>query len=222
MRRRSRRPRSPSGSGRRRSTPRRRCRRRPRRPSPIVDSVMPPSTCSQTASCSRSTTSRAARSLGSIGGHEALPAESRFDGHHEQLVELRQQLEVRVDAGARLHREPGAGADRPEAARERDRILGRLGVEGHREGAELGVAGSPAIDVGDHEVHVERNRRDRLQPLHHLRTEGQVRHEVVVHDVDVHRVGGGDPRHLGLEVREVGGEDARVDAAREPRVTRPP
>ena len=63
---------------------------------------------------------------------------------------------------------------------------------------ELGVAGRPAVDIGDHQVHVERDRRDLLQPLDHLRAERQVGHEVVVHHVDVHGVGGRDPLDLGF------------------------
>ena len=46
---------------------------------------------------------------------------------------------------------------------------------------------------------------------HHLRAEGQVGHEVVVHDVHVHEIGGGDAGEVGLHVHEVRGEHARVD-----------
>jgi hypothetical protein len=36
---------------------------------------------------------------------------------------------------------------------------------------------------------------------------------VVVHDIDVHGIRVADPLQLGLKVGEVGGQDARVDAA---------
>ena len=54
--------------------------------------------------------------LGQHLGHELLAAEARLDGHHQQGVELAQHVQVRLERGARLDREPGqrAGrADRP-------------------------------------------------------------------------------------------------------------
>ena len=71
----------------------------------------------------------------------------------------------------------------------------------------------PAVGVGDHQVGVQRNRADRLDPLHHRQSEREVGDEVVVHDVHVHGVGVADALQFGLKVDEVGREDARVDAA---------
>ena len=61
-------------------------------------------------------------------------------------------------------------------------------MEGDRCRAELGILRRPAVGVVDHEVHVERNGTRRLDALDHLRAEGEVRDEVVVHDVDMHEV----------------------------------
>src|SRR5690606_41020536 len=57
-------------------------------------------------------------------------------------------------------------ADRAQPAGEGDRIVTRLRVERHRERAELRVAGAPAVDVGDHEVHVEDRKSTRLNSSH--------------------------------------------------------
>ena len=63
-------------------------------------------------------------------------------------------------------------------------------------------------------MQVERDRAHLLQPGDDRMPDGEVRHEVVVHDIHVNQIGAGDAAELGLEVREVGGEDARVDPLR--------
>jgi hypothetical protein len=63
-------------------------------------------------------------------------------------------------------------------------------------------------------VRVERDRRDLREPFENGQPEREVRHEMVVHDVDVRVVRGADRAQVTLEVREVGGQDARVDQRR--------
>ena len=58
--------------------------------------------------------SRSARSFGIVSGMKRLAAEARLDGHHEHLVELVEQVEVRLDGGAGLERDARARADRPQ------------------------------------------------------------------------------------------------------------
>ncbi len=58
---------------------------------------------------------------------------------------------------------------------------------------------------------VDRQLAPGKERLDHGQPEGQVGHEVVVHHVDVHPVGGADARNLRLEVGEVGIQDARCD-----------
>ena len=150
--------------------------------------------------------------LGHLIGHERLTAEARLHGHHEDLVELVEHVVEPLDAGCGLDGDTGAGADLPQPPGEADRIGGRLEMEGDGCRAELGIAGGPPVGIRDHEVHIQRNGARGLDPLDHLRAEGEVRHEVVVHHVDVHEVGGGDAADFGLHVHEVGGQDAGVDA----------
>ena len=142
-------------------------------------------------------------------GHERLPAEAGLDRHHEDLVEVVEEVEQPLDRGRRLDGDARPRTDRAQAPGEGDRLGGGLEVEGDRCGAELGVLRRPAVGVGDHQVHVERNRAGRLDALDHLRPEGQVGHEVVVHDIHVHEVRGGDAGEVGLHVHEVRGEHAR-------------
>ena len=68
----------------------------------------------------------------------------------------------------------------------------------------------------DHQVDVERLLRVRADGAHDRRADGDVGHEVAVHDVDVDPVGAGgiDGADLLAERGEVGGENRRGDEGR--------
>ena len=159
-------------AGTRRSPPRT-CSRPASAAMPIVSAVMPPSTCSQTSSPASARRRRRARAS-AWSRHERLAAEAGLDGHDEHLVELGQQVEVPSAGVPGFRAMPGARADVAQSPGERDRVVRGLGVERDRR-ARLGVARRPAIGVLDHEVHVERDRRDLLQPLDHRQAEREVR-----------------------------------------------
>jgi hypothetical protein len=60
-----------------------------------------------------------------------------------------------------------------------------------------------------HQVHVERRPRELAHGADDDRPERQVGYEMIVHDVAVHPIASGiHDRQLGLELREVGGQDA--------------
>ena len=129
---------------------------------------------------------------------------------------MAQRLDVRLQRGARLDREPGQGAGRPQVLGQRDGVGRRLDVHRHVVRAGLGVPDGPPVRVVDHEVAVERHVGRRQQRLDHRQPEGQVRHEVRVHHVDVQPVGAvptgvGDGRGLVGQPREVRRQDARGD-----------
>jgi hypothetical protein len=65
--------------------------------------------------------------------------------------------------------------------------------------------------VLDHQVAVERHRADLLERLEDRQPEGQVGHEVRVHDVEVEPVGVGDPLRLLGQPGEVRRQQARRD-----------
>src|ERR1044071_8676626 len=80
--------------------------------------------------------------------------------------------------------------------------------------AGLGEVGNDAVDRPHHQVHVERQPGMRLERGAHQRPDGEVRHVVVVHDIEMDEIrpGGGDGAHFLAEPGEVRGEDARRDA----------
>ena len=93
-------------------------------------------------------------------------------------------------------------------------VFARFGMERDVGGAGLREVRHDAIDRLHHEMHVDR-RGDAVlaQRLAHQRADGEVRHVVVVHDVEVDDVGArGEHRiHFLAEPREVRGENRRRD-----------
>ena len=69
-------------------------------------------------------------------------------------------------------------------------------MEGDVVGARLGVRRRPPVGVVDHQMAVHRDVGPLEQALHHRQPDGQVRHEVVVHHVDMHPVGAVHGRRL--------------------------
>ena len=61
-------------------------------------------------------------------------------------------------------------------------------MHAHPVGTGVEVPADRPVDVVDHEVDVERARRDSLEGLDDRRTDREVGHEVAVHDVDVDEV----------------------------------
>ncbi len=84
--------------------------------------------------------------------------------------------------------------------RPRFRMHGDHVGAGFREGLEIGIAGR------DHQMHVERLVGMRPERLHHVRADGDIGHEMPVHDIDMDPVGAGrvDRAHLLAELGEVG------------------
>jgi hypothetical protein len=62
-------------------------------------------------------------------------------------------------------------------------------------------------------VYIDRNRSDFANPFDHDRTDGDIRHKVPIHDVDVEPVGSGcfDRLNLFFKPAEVRGKDRRSD-----------
>ena len=77
---------------------------------------------------------------------ERLAAEARLDGHHQQHVELAEQVGVRLDGGRRAAAPcPARAPSCAELARQPHRGGRRLDVERDAARAGLGVAGRPAV-----------------------------------------------------------------------------
>ena len=126
-----------------------------------------------------------------------------------------QQLQVRLDRGVPVDRQPGLGAGRAQVL---------ASATGSSQASAWKVtlyapasAYAGAQRSGSVIIRCTSNgMRGRLaQALHHRQPDRQVGHEVVVHHVDVQPVGRAlDGAHLVGEVGEVGGEDARGDDRR--------
>ena len=90
---------------------------------------------------------------------ELLAAEARLDGHHQQHVELGQQVLVGVDRGGRLERHPGAGALARSSRASRTGAAAASTWKVTDAGPRLDVRRRPAVGVLDHQVAVERRVR---------------------------------------------------------------
>ena len=85
-------------------------------------------------------------------------------------------------------------------------------MEGDGLGTGIDISRRPHVGILNHEMRVERQVAHLAQRLDHRHTHGEIRHEMVVHDVDVDAVGGLDASHLPAHVGEIGIENARGDA----------
>ena len=90
-----------------------------------------------------------------------------------------------------------------------------LGVDRHAVRAGAREVVEVVLRLDDHQVHVERKLGELAHRLDDLRAEGEVGNEAAVHHVDVNPVGAAclEPRDLVGEMREVGAQDRRRDAA---------
>src|SRR5262249_40202157 len=102
----------------------------------------------------------------------------------------------------------------PDVLGQPHRVSGGLDMHGDIVHASLGVAGRPAVRLLDHQVAVQRNAGDPPQALHHRQPDGQVGHEMGVHDVHVQPVGAGPRLDLGSQAGKVSRQDAWRDHRR--------
>ena len=94
------------------------------------------------------------------------------------------------------------------------RVPGHLPVKGEHVRPGVGVGLGELRGIGDHEVNVERPLGGPSYGSDQGRTQGEVGHEVAVHDVQVQPVAAGllDRLDLGAQVREVRREQRRRDS----------
>ena len=103
----------------------------------------------------------------------------------------------RIDGQADFHAER---FDFPEQLRH---ALGEFNVNGDLIGAGPGKWLQQNLRLGTHQMHVEEFFTERTEGFHHRRAEGNVRHEMPVHDVEVQPVRAGTI-HTRDFVRETG------------------
>ena len=92
-------------------------------------------------------------------------------------------------------------------------VLGEVGldVDGHKVCARVAELLNVAHGLGDHQMHVQRQPGHGPDGLDHRDADGDIRHELAVHDVHMDVVGGVDLPNVPLEIGEVGGENGRCD-----------
>jgi hypothetical protein len=147
---------------------------------------------------------------------EALPAEAGIDAHHQDQVEIVDQVIDRFDRRRRVQRDAGLLAERLD---ELDGAVGMgAGFRMNRDdvGAGLGELRNEEIDRRDHQVDVEHLGGMGPQCGDDGRADGDVGHEMPVHHVDVDIVcaGGIDRAHFLPQTGEVSRQDGRCDKGR--------
>ena len=89
----------------------------------------------------------------------------------------------------------------------------RLHVEGQNVGSGLAEALCVAQGAVDHQMHVQRQRADAGNGLHHRQPDREIGNKQPVHDVyvDVVCPGGAERADIPLQIDEIGGQNGRRD-----------
>ena len=202
---------------RRSPSPPRTCRRRRARSRRCCPTFTPPSISSRISRPLARMRSRACAQLVERRRDELLAAEARVHRHDQDHVDLVDHVIEPVERRRRIEHQAGLAAVLADQLDRAIDVLARFRMERDPGGAGLREVRNDAIDRLHHQVHVDR-RGDAVlaQRLAHQRADGEIRHVVIVHHVEVDQVGAGSEHrlHFLAEAREVGGEDGRSDPGR--------
>ena len=140
---------------------------------------------------------------------ELLSAEAGVDAHDEDVVQHGENFDEGIDGGGGVEDDAGEHTVMHDLLQSAMEVAADLLVDAHQVGPGFGEVGDEGVGVFDHHVAVEGQPGDGAEGLDHGRPEGDVGHEVAVHDVDVEEGGSaafgrGD---LVGEMGEVRGED---------------
>ena len=151
--------------------------------------------------------------LGQHGRDERLTAEAGVDRHHEDEIEIVEDVRKRLGVRCRVERDARPGSQLANLRQRALQMRRRLDVDRDDVGARPHEIADGALRLHDHQVDVEWEPRTLADGLHHHRADGEIRHEVAVHDVDVKLIGPArfDPLDVVGERREIGREDRRGD-----------
>src|SRR5882762_5890821 len=136
--------------------------------------------------------------------NEALATKARIDAHDEHQIDLIENVLEHLERSGRIEGQPRAAARRLDQAQGPIHVQRSFGMEADHVGAGGDEAVDERIHRPHHQMHVQR-RVCALRPCaiglqrrgHHW-PDGQVRDEVIVHDVEVNPVGtrGNDATHF--------------------------
>ena len=124
---------------------------------------MPPSISIGAGLPARSSSARTSRTLASLRGMNVWPPNPGVDRHHEHVVDVAGDLLDRDDRRRRIEHDARLGAERLDGVHRAMQVRQHLDVHRDHRGAGLGERVDVAIGVGDHQVDVERHRRDALE-----------------------------------------------------------
>ena len=149
--------------------------------------------------------------LAKLAGDERLAAEPGVDGHDQHEIDLVDQVVEDFGGRRRIERDAGLLAQRLDRLHRAMRVGTRFGMDGDDVGTRCGKCLKVGIDRRDHQMDVEGLGAVGFQRFDHRRADGDVRHEMPVHHVDMNPVGTGavDRAHLFAQPRKIGRKDGR-------------
>lgn len=145
-----------------------------------------------------------------------MTAEAGVHRHDEDEIDQIDDMLDAADRRAGVHRDAGFLAERTDRLQRTVKMRAGFDMHGDDVGACLGEGFEIGIARRDHEMDVERLLGDGPQRLHDVGADGDVRHEMPVHHVDMDPVGAGrlDGADLFAEAREVRRQDGGRDQER--------
>jgi hypothetical protein len=166
----------------------------------MLSTLTPPSTSSDR----RARWHRCAAHLGDLGStlvDELLAAEARIHRHQQHQIELVERVVQPVERRGRIEHQPGLAAMLADELDGAIHVLGRLGMK-----ADV-VAPAPRNPArAIHRRTIRCTSIGALTPclaqrLAHHRPDGEIRHVVVVHDVEMDPIGAGGEHRVHLLAR---------------------
>ncbi len=156
------------------------------------------------------------RDLGQLAGDEGLPAEPRVDRHDADQVDQVQHLGHGLGGGGGVQRDPGLFPKRANGLQRAVQVGPGLDMGGDDVGPGLGEGIQVGVHRRDHQMHVHHAPDMRAQGRANALAEGQVRHEMAIHHVDMHPVGSLRLNRPAFRAKlgEIGGQDRRGDLDR--------
>ena len=119
-----------------------------------------------------------------------MAAESRVDGHDENDVAAMENVFDQLDRACRIEDHAGLLAEVANLRKDSVQMYrrGRLRMHEETVGARFGEVGEISLQRNDHEVHIERISRAAPCRFDDRRPDRGVRHEAIIHHVDMNPV----------------------------------
>jgi len=120
---------------------------------------------------------------------ESLSPEPRIDGHDQDEVDVGGDLLERANGRRGVQNDAGLCAQGLDGVDRAMEVRQHFDMHRDHAGARLGECVEVLVGIHDHQVNIQRNLRDSPNRFHDRRSDGDVRDEMAVHDVDVDQIG---------------------------------